>query len=52
MNGQDFFHRESSVEAFLADRCPAEASPGGPVFYAKKVTALVVFGELPGLLVR
>ena len=26
--------------------------PGGPVFYAKKITALVVFGVLLGLLVR
>ena len=26
--------------------------PGGPVFYAKKVTAMVIFGVLLGLLVR
>ena len=26
--------------------------PGGPVFYTKKITALVVFGVLLGLLVR
>ena len=27
-------------------------SPGGPVFYAKKITALIVFGVLLGLVVK